>query len=122
MKLTTSSIIFLVLVATICSCKNSPSANIVGEYEGEYSRDTIEIGTATTTVVDVNSITVNMVIDLEHDPDFNLSDVQVNGEDVSYILEYNGTKGVLTGWVLENHMSWTLMSSTDTISFNGDKK
>ncbi len=121
MKYSLHFIIPVVIVIAICSCKNSPSTNVMGEYEGNYIRDTLVVGSATANVVEVNSLTVNIVVDLENDPDFNLNGVAVYSDTSFYELEYNGTEGVLSGTVLSNNMNWTLMSTTDTITFNGSR-
>src|SRR5688500_20214583 len=109
------------IIIAICSCKNSPSTMVVGEYEGNYTRDTTVVGSATASVVEVNSLTVNIVMDFENDPDFHLNNVAVYSDTSFYELEYNGMQGVLSGTILSNHMNWTLMSASDTITFNGDK-
>jgi hypothetical protein len=110
-----------VLGVLIYSCNQSPATRIAGNYEGHYNRDTLVIGTASINVVEVNQLTVNFGVDLENDPDFTLNGVQVQS-DTSFIeLVYDGLEGEMTGTILNTHMMWTLMTPTDTITFDGTK-
>ena len=122
MKPVRLSCILILATLAICSCKNSPSTIVAGNYSGPYTRDTVILGAATSNVTDINPLTVSIIVDLENDPDFNLNNVAVNSDSVGYELQYNGTEGTMTGTILGTHLNWTLMSATDTISFTGTKQ
>lgn len=113
------AIVFLILVSF--SCSNSPSSRIVGQYDGNYSRDSVVVGTASVEAIEVNPLTVNFVVTLDSVAPFSVSGVQVNGGGLPYSLYSNGSAGMLSGVVTSQDMVWTLMSSSDTISFYGVK-
>ena len=121
MKRIISSIAIVVFALAAFSCKNSPSTNVMGEYEGNYRRDTVIIGSAHASVTEINPLTVNIIVDLQHDPDFHMYNVEVNSDTSFYELVYNGNEGVMDGFVIGNKMLWTFRSPTDTIIFDGEK-
>lgn len=121
-KISPSIILILIVVLISFSCKKSPANIMVGEYQGTYTRDSVIAGNCTTKGIEVNPLTVNLVVTPDSMTAFTLVDVAVEGGDQPYVLSYNGIEGSFIGSVTETDMSWTLMSTDDTISFIGVKQ
>jgi hypothetical protein len=114
--------LFTTLTIVLFACKKSPANISVGEYYGTYSHDTIIAGNCTTKVVEVNSLTVHFTITGDSLPETTLSNVEVNGGDEPYVLQYSGSEGSLTGSVTSEEMQWVWLGVDDTISFIGVKE
>lgn len=109
------------LAAMGTSCTKSPAHTCVGKYEGTYMLDSLNAGTATTTVVEVNSLTVNLQVDFDNNTDISMIDVALIGGDEPYTMEYDGLEGILTGTASKTDMVWTLEADTNTFIFTGVK-
>lgn len=120
MKLIRYGALAAVIVLAISSCKKTPASFVIGTYEGNYSRDSVSVGAATATVGEVNSLTVNVALELQHDPDFTMTNVEVNGSEGVYYFVYDGIQGTMEGVMENNMLNFTVFKDTDTLSFSGE--
>jgi len=109
------------LLIVLASCRNSPSSYAVGKFDGNYHVDSVASGTASANVIEVNSLTVHISMDLQNHPDFQMNNVEINGQGDIYTLTYNGTEGEMNGSVDHDHMSFILLADEDTVYFQGNR-
>lgn len=121
-KIFYSFCLFTMVTVVLFSCKKSPGNIGAGEYAGTYSHDSTVAGACTTKVVEVNSLTINLIIMPDALSSTTLTDVEVNGGDEPYVLEYTGIEGSLTGSVTADEMQWLWLGVDDTVSFIGVKE